>query len=241
MAFISKGLGRFIGNVIDSSENKLSNTYSEIIAEIKSKGINIPISESVVNGILAKNLLSEDIREFSISIRQGLIVSSLITNKKHFGGVCIAANLTIEKFCFDSTEQLVILRQVGKLETAAEGWIGKIGLWTSEAIISGLLNKSLLHFGLKDQAGVCVENDLITIDLKVLGLGSLLEEALLQKATEKLGDYSVADYKVGQWAAPLLTKALSSSLKSVGDILAITGAACEEGKLVFNVGLVKAV
>lgn len=240
MAWLLDSFKKISKDALDSVGDKTLDASQKIVGYLRDNGLKLSISEEIINAAIDKSTLPGDIKSLSVSVKNNSIVTNFVLDKGSFKAISVAVNFMIEKFSIGNVEQIIVLKQVGKLETEANGWIGKIGLWTSEAIISGLLNKSLLHFGLKDQAGVCVENDLITIDLKALGLGSLLEETLLQKATEKLRDYSVADYKVGQWAAPLLSKALLSSLKSVGDVLAITGAACEERKLVFNVGLVKA-
>lgn len=128
----------------------------------------------------------------------------------------------IVRFEVNKHIQVIELRQKGVLETMAQGWSNQIAVYVVKTIISSLLKKNLLHWGLKGQDGISFAGDRITVDLAKVGA----KDALFVAMAERVGE-----------SARYLLPLIQGGTNKISEYIAINGVECIDGALQINVAL----
>lgn len=198
----------------------LTKAAGEAIQTAKEMTLPIKLTDEALN-LAAKALLDEDgeIRSINITMHDGWCqVKALI--RKGMSNFETNSSFEIVRFELKKDSQIIELRQKGRLETVAEGVLGKISLLLVDIFISAFLGKNILQWKLQNMKGVTVSSDTISIDLEEIGA----KNALFAAVAEKVGN-----------ERPYLLPLLHGSAGKLADYVGIESAECRQGILVLNV------
>lgn len=208
--------------LLDKLKNVAGNAVSAGVDKIRSAAIPINLMNNVLNQA-ARNVFNgnDEIKSLTIAMHPGWFEAK--AHIQHNLAECVATvAFEITRFEVAKQVQVIQLRQIGKLETAAEGWRNQIVVNVVKTLVSSFLGRNLLHWGLKDQDGISFSGDLITVDLDQIGAKDALFTAMAEKMGERAG-----------FMLPLI----EGGAEKLADFVSINGAECVEDALKINITL----
>jgi hypothetical protein len=165
----------FLDNLISAGKEKIK----EMVINAP---VAVPLPQSIINNVITKLLLEdEDIYSLTLAMHEGWFGTET-TLKHRLGTFFVQADFEILRFQLDQSAQIIELKQRGKLEVGADGWLNRIAFIVVKSVLSALLGKTLIEWGVKDRKGITVADDLIRVDLTELGAKDLLMSAVSERA-----------------------------------------------------------
>lgn len=184
------------------------------------------LSESKLNLAIKLALpAGGDLKSVVLTLQPGFADAVLQINHK-IGPIEVRLAFEIESFEISGTVQQVVLRRRGEVQAFAEGFLRQAVLAVVGGILSLVFGKTLLDLGLKNQEGVTVKGERVTVDLSRLGLQEKIKDALL----ERVGG------SIPGWAGTVVGgKALGLMVDTLGGMLAITSAVFQPQELALTI------
>ena len=211
---------------IKAASSDLIDAANQKIPSLPSLPYQFTLSESKLNLAIKLALpTGGDLKSVVLTLQPGFADAVLQINHK-IGPIEVRLAFEIESFEISGTVQQVVLRRRGEVQAVAEGFLRQAVLAVVGGILSLVFGKTLLDLGLKNQEGVTVNGERVTVDLSRLGLQEKIKDALLARVGGSLSG----------WAGTVAGgKALELMMDKLADKLAITSAVFQPQELALTI------